>query len=253
MKGIKTYQSQRFEKGTLDVKEEALTEESPLRILINGDPFTVTMRTPGFDRELVLGLLYNEDVIRNSNGMTIEISTEEAMDTAMVTIPNELLKEGYMNARNFLSVSSCGVCGKTDLPKLSGRLSSSQEIQHQLILDSIHKMQEQQKNYDLTGGCHAAAVLDANGKMIAHAEDIGRHNAVDKVTGQLLFNNDLNSAKTLLVSGRVSYEIVIKCFRSKIPTLAAVSAPSSLAIDYAKELGIAVFAFCRQTRLTQFS
>ena len=96
-------------------------------------------------------------------------------------------------------------------------------------------------------------MLDEHGEIISLAEDIGRHNAVDKVIGHLLLEDQLKMAKTLLVSGRISYEIVIKCFRAKIPVLAAVSAPSSLAIDYAKELGVTVFAFCRQTRLTRFS
>ena len=253
MNGIKTYQAYRFEQAESEERNESITEEKPLRILINDEPFTVTMRTPGMDGELVIGLLYNEDVLSSIKDIVIITTQSDVMDVAEVIIPDEFLKEGYMNARNFLSVSSCGVCGKTDLPEITGRLSADQQIEHHFILQGLEQMRSQQTIFEQTGGCHAAAVLDDRGNIIALGEDIGRHNAVDKIIGHLLLNDLIKDAHTLLVSGRISYEIVIKCFRAKIPVLAAVSAPSSLAIDYAKELGINLFAFCRKTRLTQFS
>jgi FdhD protein len=253
MKGVKTYEAEHFEGDTSKLKSDLITEEKPLRILINGDPFTVTMRTPGNDQELTLGLLYNEDIVKAVSEVNIEIDEGQNMDCAHVSVAPEFLKDGYMNARNFLSVSSCGVCGKTELPVVDGKISATPEVNTTTILDGLSAMKERQANFERTGGCHAAAVLDATHQIISIAEDIGRHNAVDKVIGDLLLNNSVSHAKTLLVSGRVSYEIVIKCFRAKIPVIAAVSAPSSLAIDYAKELGVTVFAFCRQTRLTRFS
>ncbi len=234
-------------------QSEMITEEKPLRILINEAPFTVTMRTPGMDIELVCGLLYNEDVIRSTTDLVIVITYGDTMDIAEVSIPEEMLKDGYMNARNFLSVSSCGVCGKTDLPDIQGKLDTASSLSQELILQGLEHMRKNQQVFSATGGCHAAAILDESGQITTIGEDIGRHNAVDKVIGSLLLSDELVDAATLLVSGRISYEIVIKCFRAKIPVLAAVSAPSSLAIDYAKELGITVFAFCRQTRLTRFS
>lgn len=253
LKGVKSYQSQRFENGHSSSNEEAITIEKPLRILINNDPFTVTMRTPGMDQELVNGLLFNEDIVGKKANIEISYSEDKEIDTADIHIPEQELKDGYMNARNFLSVSSCGVCGKTALPEISGKLKKEMTISHEYILKGLDKMRREQSIFEKTGGCHAAAVLDEGGHILTVAEDIGRHNAVDKVIGSLLIRDELKSASVLLVSGRISYEIVIKCFRAGIPVLAAVSAPSSLAIDYAKELGITVFAFCRDTRLTRFA
>lgn len=253
LEGIKSYQSQRLENGHSSVNEEAITVEKPLRILINNDPFTVTMRTPGMDQELVTGLLFNEDIVGKKAKISITYAENKEIDTAMVSISEHELKDGYMNARNFLSVSSCGVCGKTALPEIKGKLESDRVLSQELILRGLDEMRRQQNVFEQTGGCHAAAVMNEQGRILTVAEDIGRHNAVDKVIGSLLGCEELKSAATLLVSGRISYEIVIKCFRAGIPILAAVSAPSSLAIDYAKELGITVFAFCRGNRITQFA
>jgi FdhD protein len=110
-----------------------------------------------------------------------------------------------------------------------------------------------QKNFKESGGCHAAAAFNLNGEHLCSMEDIGRHNAVDKVVGKLINDETLKDAKIMTVSGRISYEIIIKCFKAQIPFLAAVSAPSSLAVDYAKELGITLFAFCRDNRATCYA
>jgi FdhD protein len=121
------------------------------------------------------------------------------------------------------------------------------------IAKMMFQLREVQTLFEETGGCHAAGVFNREGLLIFASEDIGRHNAVDKVIGHLLLNNQLRSAKYIVVSGRVSYEIVAKCFAAGIPNLAAVSSPSSLAVDYAKELGLSLFAFCRENRVTQYA
>jgi FdhD protein len=121
------------------------------------------------------------------------------------------------------------------------------------IAKMMVQLREVQTLFEETGGCHAAGVFNREGQLIFASEDIGRHNAVDKVIGHLLLNNQLRSAKYIVVSGRVSYEIVAKCFAAGIPNLAAVSSPSSLAVDYAKELGISLYAFCRENRITQYA
>jgi len=121
------------------------------------------------------------------------------------------------------------------------------------IAKMMVQLREVQTLFEETGGCHAAGVFNREGQLIFASEDIGRHNAVDKVIGHLLLNNQLSSAKYIVVSGRVSYEIVAKCFAAGIPNLAAVSSPSSLAVDYAKELGISLYAFCRENRITQYA
>jgi FdhD protein len=115
------------------------------------------------------------------------------------------------------------------------------------------QLREVQWLFEETGGCHAAGVFNKNKELLFASEDIGRHNAVDKVVGSLVIHQQLREAKYLMVSGRVSYEIVAKCFAAGIPNLAAVSSPSSLAVDYAKELGLSLFAFCRENRITQYA
>jgi FdhD protein len=246
-RGIKTDNESSFE------IEDAISVEAPLRISINNDPFTVTMRTPCDDLDLTTGLLYSEDIIKNFENVKFEWKEENGMDEVNVIIEFSDLREGFMNARNFLSVSSCGVCGKTELPEISGNLDSKAQVSLTKIEQGYAEMQKLQHNFNETGGCHAAGVLDKMNELITVREDIGRHNAVDKVIGALIRNHNLRESKVLLVSGRISYEIIIKTFRAKIPIIAAVSSPSSLAIDYAKELGITLYAFCRKGKMTKYT
>lgn len=253
MEDVRKYQSWRTENGISSEENNAISVEKPFKILINQQPFTVTMRTPGMEKELALGLLYNEDVIRSTENLKWQLKLDQVMDEISIECPEENLKSGYMNARNFLSVSSCGVCGKTSLPEIDGKLTFSNPFDEGIISEGFSAMKNHQDNFRQTGGCHAAAILDRAGNIIAFGEDIGRHNAVDKVIGQLLIKKQLSEGFLLLVSGRISYEIIIKCFRAKIPVLAAVSAPSSLAIDYAKELGVQLYGFCRESRMTRFA
>jgi FdhD protein len=153
-----------------------------------------------------------------------------------------------------LSVASCGICGKQDLDLPDSNTSVSDAvISPNLIFQMFTEMNSSQHAFKQSGGSHASAAFSETGELLCIKEDIGRHNAVDKVVGHLIFAKKLDQAKCITVSGRVSYEIIIKVFRAKIPVLAAVSAPSTLAIDFAKELGITVLAFCREDRLTCYS
>ncbi len=233
--------------------EDVISIEAPLRISINGDPFTVTMRTPGKDEDLATGLLYSEDIIKKFSQVQFNWRNSSSMDEVNVVIDKQELREGFMNARNFLSVSSCGVCGKTELPAISGTIKKHSTTTLAEIEEGYAVMKKLQYNFNETGGCHAAGILNAQNELITVREDIGRHNAVDKAIGNLIRTDQLKDAKVLLVSGRISYEIIIKTFRAKIPIIAAVSSPSSLAIDYAKELGITLYAFCRKGKITQYA
>ena len=153
-------------------------------------------------------------------------------------------------------MSSCGICGKTELGDLAfiGKtIDDNDKIDIGLIHNMFSKMNAFQFDFRKSGGTHAAAAFTLKGDLLCAMEDIGRHNAVDKIVGKLINDKQLNDAKIITVSGRISYEIVIKCFKARIPFLAAVSAPSSLAVDYAKELGITLFAFCRDERATCYS
>jgi len=254
---IDNYQGKKFcGEHSFDV-DDSLTIEQALQVSINNETFTITMRTPGNDEDLIKGLLYSEDIFKFEKEINISFSEnqEKEITEANLTIENSLLGDGYLNSRNLLSVSSCGICGKKELENID----SSQKLQNGISLTikdlfkMFNTMEKDQPTFHQSGGSHAAAAFSKNIKLLSIREDIGRHNAVDKVIGHLINKQELNDAKCLIVSGRISYEIVYKAFKAKIPILAAVSAPSTLAVDFAKELGITLLGFCRENKATCYS
>jgi len=254
------YEGKKFDNNSSTKTLDALTVEEALQININDSPFTITMRTPGEDVSLVRGLLHSEGIINDATfipDIVLKKENKNGIVTIVdVNIPNDKLGEGYANSRSLLSISSCGICGKTELGDLAffGKtIDDKKKIEINLIDHLFEKMNIHQHDFKQSGGTHAAAAFSLDGTLLYSMEDIGRHNAVDKVVGKLIMQNKLDQSKIMTVSGRVSYEIVIKCFKSKTPFLAAVSAPSSLAVDYAKELGITLFAFTRNGRTTCYS
>ena len=248
----------KYENGIFQSVEDVLTVEEVLGIAINGTPYTITMRSPGFEEALTRGILLSEDVyngIKNPAFSITETNEKGYITKVNVDIPIEEIESGINTKRNLMSVTSCGMCGKEDIKlDLAGeKIISKKELLPAAILDFFNKMSSQQTGFKKTGGSHAAAIFDVNSNMLTVMEDIGRHNAVDKAIGSLLLKNELTNAICLTVSGRISYEIVSKCYKAKIPYLAAVSAPSSLAVDFCKEKGITLFAFCRDNKFTQYS
>ena len=253
------YEGRKWEHDLVEKTTDALTVEGALQINVNQEAFTITMRTPEDDEPLVRGLLHSEGVIKDVNfspKITIQEDEEKGMTIANVTVDSDKLSDGYSNSRSLLSVASCGICGKTELEDLK---CENEVIDNsiQLSMDQLHGMFDRMNNYQSafkeSGGSHAAAAFDTDGNILAVFEDVGRHNAVDKVIGSLIIKGKLKQAVCLTVSGRISYEIVVKCFKARIPVLAAVSAPSSLAVDFAKELGITLLAFCRKNRATCYA
>lgn len=256
----RNYEGKKYDTNQVNKIVDALTIEEALQININDKAFTVSMRTPGDDASLVRGLLHSEGIINDVN-FKPDVILKKENDKGIVTIvnlviPKEKLGEGYSNSRSLLSVSSCGVCGKTELSDLAfiGKtIDDKEKLDMSLLHQLFKKMNAYQHDFKQSGGTHAAAAFDLEGNLLCSMEDIGRHNAVDKVVGKLIYDDNLDNAKVITVSGRISYEIVIKCFKANIPFLAAVSAPSSLAVDYAKELGITLMAFCRGERATCYA
>jgi len=256
----RVYQGKRYNKNASALVADALTVEEALQINVNGEAFTVSMRTPGDDFFLTRGLLHVEGIIKDTNWMP-EMKVVEKLDNGVVSvldvaIPEKLLGEQFTNSRSLLSVSSCGICGKTSLEDIEvneSALDADLQVSVTEIQSMFKLMSQQQFDFQKSGGTHAAAAFSLDGELLCAMEDIGRHNAVDKVIGKLISEKRLHLAKVLTVSGRISYEIVIKCFKGKIPFLAAVSAPSSLAVDYAKELGLTLFGFCREDRITCYA
>lgn len=239
---------------------DALTVEEALQVHINGRPFTLSMRTPGADAELIRGMLHSEAIV-NSPDFHPKIKPLGEKGEGIVTsvdleIPKRYLGQGYANSRSLLSVSSCGICGRTELGEqgFSGdALEAPGQFRPGIFSEMFEAMNRRQRDFMQSGGTHAAALFDAGGALLVVREDIGRHNAVDKAIGSLLLEGRLGEARAMTVSGRVSYEITIKAFKAGIPFLAAVSAPSSLAVDYAKELGITLLGFCREGRATCYA
>ena len=247
---------------------DALVVEVPVQLFIEEEPLTVSMCTPTHIREWAYGILFTEGIIRSAD-QVLSYSEEEVDHQITIRVTLNNATQAITNKRSLLSVSACGICGKTafepatrsDDERSSMTLRDDREPDDEqssmTLREGIPKMmvqlRESQTLFEETGGCHAAGVFNREGQLIFASEDIGRHNAVDKVIGHLLLNNQLRSAKYIVVSGRVSYEIVAKCFAAGIPNLAAVSSPSTLAVDYAKELGLSLFAFCRENRVTQYA
>ena len=253
-----TYQALKINKNTQTSIDDVLVVEAPLQININDEPYTVVMRTPDNDKELIRGLLFAEDIYKSKKTLIFQIDKEEnEIPTIInVTISKNLLGKGYLNKRTLLSVSSCGICGKKELKdlkvdgdKLTSINSFSSDILHEMFL----KMSSFQHTFKNSGGSHAAAIFNKKNEFLTVKEDIGRHNAVDKVIGDLLIKDYLQHANYLFVSGRVSYEIVSKAFIAKIPIIVAVSACSSLAVDFAKEFGICLIGFTREQKMTIYS
>lgn len=237
---------------------DILVVEAPLEISINKSPFTVVMRTPGNDFDLIRGLLHAEDIYRATNLIAMEIISEtpNGFTKVEVTIPENALGKGYLNKRSLLSVSSCGICGKQQLEDFESpktKLTKQSSIVLEKLPEMFALMSLHQKTFSLTGGSHAATIFDKEYEMLTLKEDIGRHNAVDKCIGDLILKNQLKKARFMLVSGRVSYEIITKAFFAQITTIVAVSACSSLAVDYAKEFGICLIGFSRQEKATIYS
>lgn len=253
-----TYEGIQITNGNRSKVNDGIVVEAALQININDESYTVVMRTPGDDLELIRGLLYAEDIYKGKEALCSNIIEEHPNGFSIinVTIPKDQLGKGYLNKRTLLSVSSCGICGKQELDdiKLQGKaLKSKHLFSAKAIQNMSSKMASLQETFKHTGGSHAAAIFDTDYNVLTLKEDIGRHNAVDKAVGELINSNSLEKSFCMLVSGRVSYEIVSKAFFAKISIIVAVSACSSLAIDYAKEFGICLIGFSRSNKITIYA
>jgi FdhD protein len=247
-------------------RPETLAVEEPLEIRVNGAPVTVTMRTPGSDIELAQGFLLTEGIVAGRDDVqTIRYCDGRGTDgTNTYNVLDVTLAPGVKMpdldvTRNFYTTSSCGVCGKASLEavRLISRFSPGDDPAT-VAATTLKAMPDQlrgaQKVFASTGGLHAAALFGLDGAMFVVREDIGRHNAVDKVIGWALEHGRIPmGASVLLVSGRASFELTQKALMAGIPVLAAVSAPSSLAVSLAEESGITLVAFLREDSMNVYT
>ena len=241
-------------------RRDVVAVEEPLEIRVGKTSLAVTMRTPGHDFELAAGFLFNEGVIRTSadilkigyceaepqqyNIVTVELSGKAAFDLKRLE-------------RHFFTTSACGVCGKAALETLaihSKVVHSKFRIDIETLYSLDAKLRGKQSVFERTGALHAAAVFDGVGELVLVREDVGRHNAVDKAVGAALLEGKLPLDRhVLMVSGRSSFEILQKALMARIPVVASVGGPSSLAVEVAKEFGITLVSFLRGRRCNVYT
>jgi len=235
--------------------------EEPLEIQIGGTPFAVVMRTPGHDEELALGLLLNEGIIADAGAVTsIRHCSVAATPAADGNVLRVNLRAGVSvdfaaQRRNLYSSSSCGLCGKATIEsalRQAPPLDDDTRYPAEFFFSLPARLREAQDVFARTGGLHAAGLFDANGELVVVREDVGRHNAVDKVVGWAARQRLSLSHHVLAISGRISYEIAQKALAARIPVVAAVSAPSSLAVELAESARLTLVGFLRGQRLNVY-
>jgi FdhD protein len=235
-----------------DAAEDALVVEEPLEIRIGEKPVSVTLRTPGDDFDLAAGFLFTESIAREF----AEIRHWGSPNVVRVDLPAGVTVDLQRLQRHFYSTSSCGVCGKVSIDALrvqTTAVESDLRIEATVIAGLPDALRAEQKTFDATGGIHAAGLFAADGTILRVREDVGRHNAVDKVIGSFVREGVALADRILVVSGRTSFEIVQKAIVARIPILAAVGAPSSLAVELAREFGITLLGFVRDGRFNVYS
>jgi FdhD protein len=241
------------------VADEVVVEE-PLEIRVGREPLVVLMRTPGGDDELAAGFLLSEGLLDNLDAVVAIDQCPHVSDEARGNVVTVLLEEGHRIAapqRRFHAASSCGVCGKTSLEAITARvkpITSTLRVSSQLLCELPEKLVGAQPLFDRTGGVHAAGLFAAKGELLCAREDIGRHNAVDKVIGAMALGGRFPlSDLALVVSGRVSFEICQKAAVAGIGLVASISAPSSLAIELARRLNLTLVGFLRGRRFNIYA
>ncbi len=257
------------EDGRARVRSDVLATEEPMEIRLDSgeskQTVAVTMRTPGADFELAAGFLYGEgilssaeDVEKMSYCVSSDLDAEQQYNIVNVKLRGGRSYDLKSLDRHFYTTSACGVCGKASLEQLELRgcptIPPGPEISAETLYSLPDKLNEAQSIFEATGGLHAAALFDTGGSLIEIREDVGRHNALDKLVGWALLEGKLPlSNHIIMVSGRSSFEILQKCLMAGVPLVCAVSAPSSLAVDVARNFGMTLVGFLRGSRFNVYS
>jgi FdhD protein len=245
---------------------DTLAVEEPLELRVGGQTLTVTMRTPGADMELAAGFLLAEGVIHQAADITTmrycagtDDEGRQTYNLLDIVLADHVEPPDASVARNFVTTSSCGLCGAAGIEAVRRRsaydvASDPLRVDPAVVAHLPDTLRAAQSGFDRTGGLHAAGLFDAQGRLLCCREDVGRHNAVDKVVGWALQNGEVPArGRLLMVSGRASFELTQKAFMAGIPLLAAVSAPSSLAAELAEEVGMTLLGFVRSGTLNGYA
>ena len=259
------YKTIKYKQNKLSNADDLVSIEEPLEMIVRykeknewmDDSISITMRTPGNDENLVIGLLYNEGIINNFSEIAKteligeKVGQYDLQNKIRVTLKNANNLDIKLLKRNFLTNSSCGVCGKTSIDSIEvtckKKLNPSKPIIKASLVTKIPNiLRQQQSEFSKTGGIHASALFDSDGNQLILKEDVGRHNALDKVIGQSLKNSKLdNDNQFIACSGRLSFELVQKTLMANIGLLMGVGAPTSLAIDLAKRFDMTLIGFVK--------
>lgn len=233
--------------------ERTVVRESALVIGVNGAANYTIMRTPGHDRELAVGFLFTEGIIERVADVMMLSQCPDTPDSIVVRTS---APESAAARRNLVVNSSCGLCGRADLDALLaalGRVECDLTIDRRVLYELPDAIRAQQGLFEATGATHAAALFDEQGCLFVTREDVGRHNAVDKVLGHALLSGRSTERLGLFLSGRTSLELIVKAARAKVPVVASVSAPTDAAIEVARKVGITTAGFARGTAFTVYS
>ena len=267
------YKVLKFKSKVLNEFDDQISIEEPLEIILKykdkktwvEKTISITMRTPGHDEDLVRGFLFNERVVEQINHIdNIELVGDtvgqyKLKNKAVATINNSENIDIDKIKRNFLTNSSCGVCGKTSLDSLEiikkdKILRSVPKINHEIIMKSPLMLRQNQSEFAKTGGIHASGLFDKKGNVIALREDVGRHNALDKLIGSVLKENLIDSSSQFLTcSGRLNFDLVQKALMANIGVLVGVGAPTSLAVDLAKKFNMTLVGFVKDKSFNIYS
>jgi FdhD protein len=262
---------QKFSKDSLAETDDLVAVEEPMQIrldYLNDDiptekNISVTMRTPGFDFELAAGFLFTEGILKSALHIDYinyckKVANESKENVVKVVLKKEAIVNLSTADRNFYITGSCGVCGKTSIEAIEQQSCFKNgfnlKITNEQIFGLMPQMQAQQVNFKYTGGIHACALFDAKGHLLILREDVGRHNALDKLIGHFVIKNELPlNQHILLLSGRISFELVQKAAMAGISIVVAVGAPSSLAIDTAEKTGITLIGFLKEKSMNIYT
>jgi FdhD protein len=249
----------KFDGEAIRVEPDELAIEEPLEIRVRGRGVTITMRTVGHDAELAAGFLLTEGIIKSGQDiLRTEICGRNEWGNVLNVLLAPLVHVDFDRlTRHVFASSSCGLCGKATIESVGNSLApieSDVSISCDLLANLPDIMRGSQRTFDRTGGLHAAAIFDKNGRLLVLREDIGRHNAVDKVIGHCLLKGSFPLDRhILLVSGRSSFEIMQKALAARIPIVAAISAPSSLAVEFAQQNNQTLIGFLRGKRMNVYA
>ena len=248
-------------------RSDFLAAEEPLEIRLVNPQHTlaITMRTPGADFDLAAGFLYSEGVVKKRDDITTisycldaELDIQQQYNIINIELQPGLQPDLSTLLRYFFTTSACGVCGKATIESLKIRgcsvITTDALVTPEIIHSLSSKLHSAQKVFSATGGLHAAALFDFQGQLLKVREDVGRHNALDKLIGSTLLVGELPlNHHIVMVSGRASYEILQKCITAGVPIVCAVSAPSNLAVSLAQEFGVTLIGFLRENRFNVYS